>query len=128
MVFRLLDDTFVSQKIESVNFCLCPQAKLSPRQKEITHFTRTAFSENLFFSQQKGGGRLWSWKMTKIKLARVLVTSFDKFHHLCNLHIFGFCFVVSLFRFKHAEVWRFFNLTNNIFTKMYSVQKSLHEK
>ena len=29
------------------------------------------------------------------KLTRVLVTGFDKFHHLCNLFIFGLCFVVQ---------------------------------
>ena len=29
-------------------------------------------------------------KMTKIEPARVLVTNFDKSHHLCTLHIFGF--------------------------------------
>ena len=34
-------------------------------------------------------------KMIKIKLARVLVASFDKFHLLCNLYIFVICFVVS---------------------------------
>ena len=28
-------------------------------------------------------------KMTKIKLARVLVTSFDEFHYLSNNNIFG---------------------------------------
>ena len=31
------------------------------------------------------------------------------------------------FSFKHAEVWRFFNLTNKIFTRSYSVQEELHE-
>ena len=31
MVLRLLKNTFVSQKIESVYFCSCPQAKLSLR-------------------------------------------------------------------------------------------------
>ena len=31
MVLRLLENTFVSQKIESVYFCSCPQANLSPR-------------------------------------------------------------------------------------------------
>ena len=43
MVLRLLANTFVSQKIEYIPFCLCPQAKLShkflsslPRKKEIT--------------------------------------------------------------------------------------------
>ena len=29
-----------------------------------------------------------NWKVTKIKLARVLVKGFDKSHHLCALHIF----------------------------------------
>ena len=48
------------------------------------------------------------------KLTKVLVTSFDKFHHLWNLYIFGLCFLVQWFSFKHAEVWRFFNLTNKI--------------
>ena len=33
-------------------------------------------------------------KITKIKPTRVLVTSFDKFHHLCNLCVTGFSFVV----------------------------------
>ena len=68
LVLRLLEDTFL----------LMPLSKTLPRQKEITHFLRTEFSE----------------KMTKIKLARVLVTTFDKFNHLCNLYIVGFCFVV----------------------------------
>ena len=27
----------------------------SPRQKEMTHFLQTGFSEDLFFTQQKGG-------------------------------------------------------------------------
>ena len=62
-------------------------------------------------------------KITKIKLARILVTSFDKFHHFCNLDIFGFCFVVPQFKFKHVEMWKFFHLTPLIFTKKYSVQE-----
>ena len=54
-VLRLLANTFVSQKIESVPFYSCLQAKLSPRflsltprQKEITHDTQTAFSEDIY--------------------------------------------------------------------------------
>ena len=62
--------TFVSQKVESVHFYSCPQAKspppqvfvITPRQKEITHSSRTAFSEDLFFPQQKGGGRIMELK------------------------------------------------------------------
>ena len=44
IVLRLRANTFVNQKIESVHFYSCPQAKLSPRflsspirQKEVTH-------------------------------------------------------------------------------------------
>ena len=29
------------------------------------------------------------------KLKNVSVTSFDKFHNLCNLYIFGLCFVAQ---------------------------------
>ena len=53
---RLLANKFVRQKIKSVHFYSCPQAKLSRkflllthRQKEITHSSRTVFSEDLFF-------------------------------------------------------------------------------
>ena len=37
------------------------------------------------------------------KLTKVSVTSFDKFRHLCDLYIFGLCFVIQQFSFKHAE-------------------------
>ena len=69
IVLRLLANTFVSQKIESVHFYLCTQAKISPRflslpprQKEIIHSAWTAFSEDLFFSQQKGEGEIMEMK------------------------------------------------------------------
>ena len=65
-----LDSIFLwSQKIEPVHFRSCSNMKLFPRflslphrQKEITHSSRTAFSEDLFFPQQKGVRGLWSWK------------------------------------------------------------------
>ena len=48
-------NSFVSQKIESVQFYSCPQAKLptrllslSPRQTGIAHSFRTEFSEDVF--------------------------------------------------------------------------------
>ena len=100
IVLRLLANTFVSQKIESAHFYSCSQAKLPPGffhypqwQKEITHFPRTAFSEDLFFPQEEDHG---VEKITKIKPTRVLVTSFDKFHHLCNLYIFLFLFCCAI--------------------------------
>ena len=65
------------------------------RQKEITKPSLTAFSENLFFPSRKRGEYYRVEKMTEIKRAKVLVTSFCKFHHLYNLYIFGFSFIVS---------------------------------
>ena len=69
MVLRLLTNTFVSQKIESVHFYSCPQVKLSPRllslplrQKEVTHSSQTAFFEDLLFLQQNRGGRIMELK------------------------------------------------------------------
>ena len=98
MVLRLLENKFVSQ-IESVYSC--SQAKLCPRilslplqEKKITHFFQTKCFKNLFFPSREGED-YGAENMTKIKLARVLVTSFDKFHStICNLYFFGFCFVV----------------------------------
>ena len=89
---RLLKDEFVSRKIESVHFCSYPQAKRSPRQKEITHFTHTRFSE--IFYHAETGEDYGAEKMTKIKLARVLVTSLDKFHHLFQTLSFQFLFCI----------------------------------
>ena len=79
-----------------------------------------------YFSWEEMGERIMELKKIP-KLTKVSVTSLDKFHHLCNLYIFGLCFVVQKFSFKH-EVGRFFNnLTNKIFTKKYDVQELLHE-
>ena len=62
IVLRLLENSFASQKTESVHFYSFPQAKLSPRflsspprQKEITHFPKVVFFENLVSSKLKGG-------------------------------------------------------------------------
>ena len=63
MMLKLLENTFASQKNKSVDFYSCPE-QISPpgfyhhhsRQKEIIHFLRTIFFENLFFPSRKGGG------------------------------------------------------------------------
>ena len=88
------------------SFLVEPQAKLSPG---FYHYPQTEGNYlfppeqrflKIHFSpaeKQKAGGRrgLCSWKKnTEIKPMRVLLTSFDKLHHFCNLYIFGFCFVV----------------------------------
>ena len=46
-------------------------------------------------------------KMTNTKPARVVVTSFYKFHHLCNLHISYFCFIVPQFGFMYDLTKKF---------------------
>ena len=95
---------------------------LLSRQKVVTYSSQKGFFENLFFPKWKERD-YGAAKTIKIKSVRVLLTSFDKFNDLCNLYIFGFCFVVPQFRFKLAEMWRFFNLNNKIATKKYSMQE-----
>ena len=53
VVLRLLEKTKNCESKNVFRFCSFPQAKLSPRQKEITHFTRIASYKNLFFLHQK---------------------------------------------------------------------------
>ena len=62
---RLLTNTFVRQKIESVHFYSWLQAKLSPRilsfslrQKEVAHSSEQRFL-NTFIAEQKRGKGLW---------------------------------------------------------------------
>ena len=73
ITLRLLANKFVSQKIGSVHFYSCPQAKLSPRfsllsprQKEIVHSSRTAFSEDIFSRAERGVEDYGVEKNTKI--------------------------------------------------------------
>ena len=88
-MLRLLENTFVSQKIEFAHFYSFPQAKLSPQifiittpgRRKLPIFLNTKCSENLLFPNREEED-YGAENMTKIKLARVLVTSFDKFHHL----------------------------------------------
>ena len=90
MMLRLLATAFVSQKLNLFIFTHAPRQKeiITPRQKEITHSSQTLFS-----SAERGEDYGFE-KITKIKPIMVLVTSFDKFYHLWNLYISGFCFVV----------------------------------
>ena len=97
----------------------------TPGRGKLTIFPKQRF---LYFSSAEREEDYEAEEMTKIKHSRVLVKSFDKFHHLCNLYIFAFCFTVPQSRFKHAEVWGFLNLTSLIFIKKYSVLKKLHER
>ena len=65
------------------------------RKKEIIHSSRTAFPEDVFFPAERGEEDYEVEKTTKIKPTRALVTSFDKFHHFCNLYTFSFCFIMQ---------------------------------
>ena len=119
LILRLLANTSVSQKIEVIYFYSCPQVKLShrflsspPGRRNLRIPPKQRFLKIYFFpaDRENYGERYYEVeKVTKIKPTRVLVTIFDRFHHLCNLCIFGFCFIVPYPSFKHAEVWRIFN-------------------
>ena len=63
MVLRLLENAFVSQKIESVHFYLCPQAKISPRFLSLPiqaggNYPFPPYVFVFFLSRKRGG--LWS--------------------------------------------------------------------
>ena len=65
----------------------------NPRRSNLPVSSKQRFLK-IYFSPAERGEDYGAEKIIKIKLARILVTSFDKFHHFCNLYIFGFCFVV----------------------------------
>ena len=71
----------------SVHFYSSPQA-----ERNYPFIPNSVFSRSIF-SPEEGGGEDYGFeKMTKTKPTRVLVTSFDKFHHFCT-----FTFLVSVF-------------------------------
>ena len=74
---------------EKFHFYSCP-----PSRWELPIPLEQRFLKKLF-RQEKGSGER-TMELKKIpKVTKVLVTSFDKFHHLSNLYIFGLCFVVQ---------------------------------
>ena len=103
MVLRLLANTFVSQIIESAHFQSCSQKSPTRfyhpartlRQKEIT-LPEQCFLKIYFSPAERGKEKIIELiKITKGNLGRptrVLVRSFDKFHHFVN-----FKFLVSTF-------------------------------
>ena len=72
----------MSQKIESVYFCSCPQAKLSPRffSLSLQAGENNPFPLNNAFCLGESRKDYEAEKIIKIKL----ITGFDKSHHLCN--------------------------------------------
>ena len=96
----LTANTFVSQKFESVHFYSCPQLKVFPRFVFILpqadgNYPFHPFQRFLkMLSSEEKGCRIMKLKKLP-KLTKVLFTSFDKFRYLCNLYIFGLCFVIQ---------------------------------
>ena len=129
IVLRLLENTFVNLFIfaHAPNKMLPQVLIITPQAEGNYPFPLNSVFWKSFCPQQKGGRIMERKKMTKIKLARAFVTSFDKFYHLCMqpLH-FSFLFCCAIIKIR--ECWRFFNLTNKIFTKKFSVQEYLHER
>ena len=99
---KITANTFESQKIESVHFYSCPSSKTfshryPPGRQELPIPPEQRFLKIFFPEQNKtrgeGGGIMELKKLPK--LTRESVTHFEKFHHLCKLHIFGLCFDVQ---------------------------------
>ena len=95
MVLRLLENTFESKNW--ICLLMTPNITLlqvfiitTPGRKKLPISPRESVLKNTFLSRVGKDYRVEN--MTKIKLARVLVTSFDKFHHLQPLYFwFLFC-------------------------------------
>ena len=89
---KITANTFVSQhapkKKSLPGFYYYP-----PGRQELSIPPKKRFLK-IFFPEQERGERIMELKKL-IKLTRVLVTSFDKFHHLCNFYIFSLCFAVQ---------------------------------
>ena len=101
MVLRLLENRFASQRTESVYFYWYPQAKHSPRflssllQVEVNYSSppNKVFWKSIF--PRSDGEDYGAENITKIKLSKMLVTSFDIFHHLQPLRFwFLVCCVI----------------------------------
>ena len=125
MVLRLLENTFESKNWNCV--LMTPSMTLlqvfiiaTLGRKKLPISPKESVLKNTFLSRVEEDYR--AANMTKIKLARVVVTSFDKFHHLQPLY-FWFLFCCIIIYIQATEMWRFFNLTSFIYTKKYSLQE-----
>ena len=96
-IFKLFIFTHALKHKSPQVFIIIPQADGN------CPFLPNSVFPKMFFPEQKKEKRIMESKKWP-KLTRVLATSFDKFHHLCNRKVFGFIFVLQQFSFKHAEV------------------------
>ena len=83
------------KKLNLFIFTYVPKQKSLPgyyhyhcRQEEVNHLPQTISAER----EEDYGAE----KITKIKFVKVLAIGFDKFHHFCNLYIFGLCSYAKL--------------------------------
>ena len=134
MVLRLLENIFVSQKLNLFIFFSCPQAKFfpkflsSPLQTEWNYsfFPNSVFWKSIF-PQQKGEAKiLWSWKKwPKLNLR-------GNWSQVLNSTILAtFRFLVSVLLWHNLDSSMLKcegSLTHLIFTKKHSVQEWLYER
>ena len=100
IVLRLLQIHLWVKKLSLFNFTHAPKQNslpgfyhYSPGRRELPIPPEQHFLK-MYFPEQKEGDRIMYLKKLPI-LTRVLVTSFDKFHHICNLYIFDlFCYAI----------------------------------
>ena len=99
IVLRLLQIYFWVKKFNLFIFTHPPKQNsapvfyhYSPARRELPIPPEQRFLKILF--PEEKGERIMELKKIP-KLLKALVTSFDKFHHLCNLYISGLYFVVQ---------------------------------
>ena len=99
IVLRLLQIYFWVKKFNLFIFTHSPKQNsapvfyhYSPDRRELSNPPEQRFLK-IFFPEEKGE-RIMELKKIP-KLPKALVTSLDKFHHLCNLYISGLYFVVQ---------------------------------
>ena len=80
-VVQITGKCICEPKNDFSHFCSCLQGKTLLQVLITTTQTEGNYSEK-------------AKKVTKIKLVRLLATSFDKSHHLCTLHIFACYFAL----------------------------------
>ena len=101
-VLRLIKKLFVSQKNWIYSFLLMPQVKFSPRLLSSSLQTEGNYlfpSNNVIwkttFPKQKVGRIMELKKCPKLNLRKYCSQILMKFHHFCNIYVFGlFCWAI----------------------------------
>ena len=61
----------------------------SPGKRKLPIPPKQHFLKIFFLSRKEGRDEYGAETISKIKPTRALITSYDKFHHLCSLYNFG---------------------------------------